>query len=214
MLFRSELYSIPITPTVQIDAIHGIDPFEIQTYTGGGGNVDVSNGVFECSSTSTVGSYALARSRDFNSFRPGESLVGRWLAKFGTPAAGTSQRIGLNNQEQGYYFGYNGTDFGILKAAGGKVPIYEVTITSYTGNQTVTLTLNGVPYTISIVTGESIDNAAQRIAQNSLGGLWLANQKDNKVTLLYTGTLGPLGGTFSITGSGNLVASKIGRAHV
>ena len=50
-----ELYAIPITPTVQLDALHGIDPFETQTYTGGGGNVSVANGIFECSSTSTVG---------------------------------------------------------------------------------------------------------------------------------------------------------------
>ena len=71
------------------------------------GNVTTANGVFECSVTSTVGSYSVVRTRHFNPFRPGESMIGRWLTKFDTPAAGTSQRIGLNNQEQGYYIGYN-----------------------------------------------------------------------------------------------------------
>lgn len=202
-----ELYSSVITPTIQIDALHGLDQFEIQTYTGGGGNVSTANNVYECSSTSTVGSYGLVRSRDFNSFRSGQSLIGRWLAKFSTPKAGTSQRVGLNNQESGYYFGYNEETFGILKVSGGKVPIYKVTITSYTGAQTVTLTLNGVAYTINLLLGESIQNAAQRIAENSLGGLWLANQRDNTVILLYAGALGPLNGTFSISSSGNLVGS-------
>lgn len=202
-----ELYSAVITPTTQVDAIHGDDTSEMQTYTGGGGAVSTANGVFECSSTSTVGSYAVARTRDFNGFRPGESMIGRWLTKFGTPAAGTQQRIGLNNQEQGYYIGYNGTTFGVLRVHGGQTAIYRVTITSYTGAQTVTLTLNSVAYTINIAAGETTGQVAQQICLKDYGSNWLCNQRDNTVDFLYAGAPGPLGGTFSIAHSGTMSAS-------
>lgn len=202
-----ELYSAVITPTAQVDALHGVDTAEVQTYVGGGGNVNYSNAVFECSSTSTVGSYAVVRTRDFNGFRPGESMLGRWLTKFGNAAVGTSQRIGLNNQEQGYYIGYNGTTFGILRVHGGQTPIYRVTITSYTGAQTVTLTLNSVAYTISIAAGETTGQVAQQICLKDYSGAWLCNQRDNTVDFLYAGAPGALGGTFSITSNGTMVAS-------
>lgn len=202
-----ELYSAVITPTNAVDAMHGLDTEEMQTYIGGGGNVTTANNVFECSTTSTVGSYAVARTKHFNPFRPGESMIGRWLTKFDTPQADTSQRIGLNNQEQGYYIGYNGTTFGILRVHGGKTPVYRVTVTSYTGAQTVTLTLNSVAYTINVAAGETTGQVAQQICLADFGGNWLCNQRDNTVEFLYAGAPGPLNGTFSITSSRTMVAS-------
>ena len=204
--FYGEPYSIPITPVVQTYGVYGINTQDHQVYTSGGGNVVSANSCFEASSTSTVGSYGLIRSRRFNTYKPGQSLVARFYAKMTSPAAGTSQRVGVLNQESAYYIGYNGAVFGVLQTHNSKAPIYEVTITSYTGTQTVTLTLNGVVYTTSILTGQTIDNAAQRISQINFGGAWLANQRDNTVELLYTG-VGPLAGTFSVSGSGNLVST-------
>lgn len=202
-----ELYSSVITPTAQVDALHGLALDEMQYYSGGGGNTSITNGVFESYTTSTVGSYAVARTRDFNPFRPGESLIGRWLTKFDTPAVGTIQRIGLQNQESGYYIGYNGETFGILRVHGGQVPIYRVTVTSYTGAQTVTLTLNGVAYTINVLAGETTGQVAQQICLKDYGSAWICNQRDNTVDFLYAGAPGHLSGTFSISSSGTMVAS-------
>ena len=160
------------------------------------------------SCTDTVGSYGVLRSRRFNTYHPGQSFLARGYLKFLTPVAGTSQRWGLQNQENAFYIGYNGTRFGVLHTFGGRVPLYRLTVTSYTGNQTVTVTMNGTPFTINIVNGETINQAAQRISLDSgWGGVWLTSQRGNTVEFLYTGTLGPLGGTFSVTSSGNLVAS-------
>ena len=201
-----ELYASTLTPTIQLDALHGYDPNEVQTYTASGGNVDYSYNTFQLTASSTTGSYALVRSRDFNSFRSGESMIGRWLVKFGAAKATTSQRIGLNNQEQSIWLGYNGTDFGIALASGDRAEIRKVTIASYSGAQTVTLTLNGSAYTISILAGETINAVAQRIALAVDGSTWLARQVDNTVVLL-SATTAAMNGTFSITSSGTLSAT-------
>lgn len=204
--YFGEPYAIPITPVVQLDGRYGIYTNDVQTYTAGGGNTTTSGSCYQASSTSTVGSYGLIRSKRFNTYKPGQSMIARWYGKFDNPASGTSQRLGLNNQENAYYFGYDNTTFGFLHTYGGRAPIYRITVNSYTGAQNVTVTLNGVAYVIAISAGLTTGQVAQQISQSAFGGLWLANQRDNTVELLYTSTT-PTNGTFSISGSGTFSGS-------
>jgi hypothetical protein len=204
--YYGEPYAIPLTPVVQLDGRYGINTSDVQTYTAGAGNVTTSNSCFQVSSTSTAGSYGLLRSKRFDTFKSGQSFAARWFGKFDTPRALTSQRMGLNNQENAYWFGYNNTTFGFLHTYGGRAPIYRITVASYTGAQNVTVTLNSIAYVIPISAGLTTGQVAQQISQSAFGGLWLANQRDNTVELLYTG-VGSLGGTFSISGSGTFSGS-------
>jgi hypothetical protein len=204
--YFGEPYAVPITPVVQLDGRYGIYTKDIQTYTAGGGSANTAGSCYQVASTSTAGSYGLIRSRRFNTYKPGQSLVARWYGKFDTPRAGTSQRMGLNNQENAYWFGYDNTTFGFLHTYGGRAPIYRITVNSYSGAQNVTVTLNGVAYVIAISAGLTTGQVAQQISQSAFGGLWLANQRDNTVELLYNG-VGPLNGTFSVSGSGTFSGS-------
>jgi hypothetical protein len=204
--YFGEPYAVPITPVVQLDGRYGIYTKDAQSITAGGGNATTGGGSYQVSSTSTLGSYGLIRSRRFNTYKPGQSLVARWYGKFDTPAAGTSQRMGLNNQENNYWFGYDNTTFGFLHVHGGRGAIYTITVNSYSGAQNVTVTLNGVAYVIAISAGLTTGQVAQEIAQSTFGGMWLANQRDNTVELLNFGT-GPTNGTFSISGSGTFSGS-------
>lgn len=204
--YFGEPYSIPITPVVQLDGRYGIYTSDIQTYTASGGNATTSGSCYQVSTTSTVGSYSLLRSKRFNTYKSGQSLIGRWYGRFDTATAGTSQRMGLNNQENAYWFGYNNGTFGFLHTHGGRAPIYTITVSSYTGAQNVTVTLNSVAYVIAISAGLTTGQVAQQIAQSAFGGLWLANQRNNTVELLYT-AVDALGGTFSVAGSGTFSGS-------
>jgi hypothetical protein len=205
--FHGEPYAIDITPVVQIDGRYGINPLDIQVYTSGGGTATSELSCFKATCTATIGSYTVISSRRFNSYKAGQSLLARGYLRFATPAAGTTQRWGLANQENAYYIGYDGLLFGMLHVYDGRTPLYKLTITSYTANQTVTLTLNGTAYTISILTGESIQSAAQRISIANFNGTWLTTQRGNTVEFLYTGALAPLDGAFSVSSSGNLVGA-------
>jgi hypothetical protein len=204
--YFGEPYAVPITPVVQLDGRYGIYTKDAQSLTAGGGNAITSGGCYRVSSTSTVGSYCLLRSRRFNTYKPGQSLIARWYGAFDTPVAGTSQRMGLNNQENNYWFGYDNTTFGFLHVHSGRGAIYRITVSSYSGAQNVTVTLNGVAYVIAISAGLTTGQVAQEISQSAFGGLWLANQRDNTVELLNFGT-GPTNGTFSISGSGTFSGS-------
>lgn len=204
--FYGEPYAINITPVIQLTGHDGITLNDTQTYSALGGTITAQDGVYSIACTTTAGSYGVFRSRRFAIHRAGQSNVARFLSKFDTPAASTQQLIGVQNQESAFYIGYNGTQFGLQHTYGGRAAIYSLKINSYTGNQTVTLTLNSVVYTVSIATGETVNKAAQRIAAAMTDGTWLANQIDDTVYLMSS-TVGDKVGTFTVTGSGNLNAT-------
>lgn len=202
--FYGEPYAVSITPVVQTYGVYGTNTRDHQIYTSGGGSVNTVDSSFQVASSSTVGSYAVFRSRRFNTHKPGQTLLARFYSKFDTPRANTSQRVGVQNQQDAYYIGYNGLQFGVVHIHGGKVPLYKLTVNSYTGGQKVTVTLNNVAYTATIVVSESTNLAAERIARaiSTATTTWLCESVDNYVNFLYTGGLAPLSGTFSATGSG------------
>ena len=204
--FYGEPYAISLHPLIQFNGHDGIRPNDTQTYTALSGSTTVVDGVYNIACSTTAGSYGVFRSRRLAVHRAGQSNVMRFLAKFDTAAANTQQMIGAQNQESSFYIGYNGTQFGLQHTYGGRAAIYSLKINSYTGNQTVTLTLNSTVYTISIATGETVNKAAQRIAASMTDGVWLANQVDDTVHLMASSN-GDKTGTFSVTGSGNLNAT-------
>jgi hypothetical protein len=204
--FYGEPYAINLSPLIQFNGHDGIRLNDTQTYTALSGSTTVVEGVYNIACSTTAGSYGVFRSRRLAVHRAGQSNVMRFLARFDTPAESTQQMIGAQNLESAFYIGYNGTQFGIQHTYSGRAAIYTLKINSYTGNQTVTLTLNGTVYTINIATGETVNKAAQRIATGIADGVWLANQVNDTLHILSS-TVGDKTGTFSVTSSGNLNAT-------
>ena len=199
-------YAIPLIPVVQLNAYEGVKERDTQTYTDGGGSVTTNGGIL-VSCTSTLGSFAVYRSRRFIPYRAGQSCVARILGKFDTAVAGTEQRLGIANQENGYYVGYNGTDFQFLHSHSGIAEIWELDVNNTaSANQTITLTLNSTVYTIAILSGDTVNEVAQKIALATQDNIWLANQIDDKVVFL-SGRLGNLTGTFSFSSTGNVTGT-------
>jgi len=198
-----EPYAIPITPQIQLDSIYGITSDVFQTYTSGTGAFSgANNALFEVRSGTSVGGYGVLRSQRFLRYRPGQGSLCRMTAMFSTPAANSIQRAGLFNQENALQFGYNGTRFGVLRASGGKAAITVLTInTAPTGSQTVTITLDGVVFTVAVTAGTTT-HCATEISDRVNGYTgWLVEQVDNTVVFLANG-LGAKSGTFSMSSSG------------
>ena len=199
-------YSVPLLPILQLNSYEGIKERDTQTYTGGGGSVS-ENGDISVSCSTTPGSYGVYRSLRFIPYRAGQSCVARILGKFTTGVAGTQQRLGVANQENGYYIGYNGTDFQFLHTHSGVAEQWELDVNNTaSANQTITLTLNGVATTIAILSGDTVNTVAQKIALAFNDSVWQANQVDDKVKLL-SGSLGNLTGTFSFASTGNVTGT-------
>lgn len=200
-----ESYGLTITPVIQVDAIYGITNEVIQSYTYGTGayaNSDLQ--VYRVQTGTDLYGYGVIRSKRFLRYRPGQGALCRFTAAFSNGVSQSTQRAGLFNQENAIQFGYDGTDFGVLRATGGKAEIRQLSINSVsTGDQTVTLTLNGTAYTQTINTANTYTAAVQLAARVGGYGGYLVDQVDNTLVFLSP-SLGPQNGTFSISSNGTI----------
>ena len=154
-------------------------------------------------------------------YRPGQGAIGRFTAmytlgdvdnKYGVDNA--TQRAGFQNATSGYGFGFSGITantktktFGIYHVYGGKPEIQTLTInTAPTGTQTVTVTLDGTPYTATVHSGNTANASAEIASGNTYGGTWFVDYQDSHVTFSSL-SAGVRSGTYSIsaTGTGTLV---------
>ena len=203
-----EPLAISPTAVIQLDAIYGTTTDVIQTYNSGtGSSAGADTQLFRVQSGTTQGGYGVLRSKRFMRYRPGQGIVTRFTAAFTQGVAGSGQYAGLANQENRVAFGYDGDRFGVVRSTGGKAHITLLTMTvAPNAPQTATITLNGVPYTVTLG-NTSVDIAMQTIV-NRVGGYggWLVQQTDG-ASLWLAPTLGPMNGTFSFTSTGNAQAT-------
>jgi hypothetical protein len=202
--YLGEHSSVPIIPIIQVSSYEGLRERDTQSYSAGGGSV-TENGDVLVSCSSTPGSYAVYRSRKFLPYRTGQSNIAKIVGKFDTAVAGTQQRMGVANQESGYYIGYNGTDFQFLHTRGGLAETQELTLSNVSsGNQTLTITLDGTAYTVAISNNDSLATIASKISlEFTDNDAWQVDNYDNKVVFL-AGSLGNKTGTFSFSSTGNV----------
>lgn len=203
-----------LTPVFQLDGIYGFDSNKFEQYTAFGGTTSLSKEMTVSTSTSAY-SYSVLRSKRAVRYRPGQGALCRFTASFSPGVAGYTQRAGFFAQEQALQIGYNGTQFGILRQNEGKAHIHEFQVlTGATGAETVTITLDGTDYTVSVTAGSAIENAVE-IANGSFAG-WLVEQEGDSVRFLSQ-SVGPKAGAFAISSStltGSEVVLQDGVANV
>lgn len=210
----NEPISIPITPVLQLDGLYGLANTAFETYNFGTGSVSANTMMNVSTGTGAYG-YGVIRSRRTVRYRPGQGALARFTAKFTSGTAGYTQRAGFFSQEQALQVGFNGTEFGVLRENGGKAHIEKLTVTGTAGGaETVTITLNGTEYTVSVTAGTVEENATE-IGNGTYGG-WIVDYCDDTVYFLST-SVGAKAGSFSVTSTGTLTATTTtvqgGAAH-
>jgi hypothetical protein len=213
-----ENISIPVNPVFQLDGLYGLDPqlFETftGTFTGNPGTATTTDTLMQVTTDATgIGSYGVIRSRRAVRYRPGQGALGRFTAKFSTGVAGYTQRAGFFTQEQAVQVGYDGESFGVLRQNGGKAHIEILTVTA-TASETVQVELDGVSTGVAILSTDTNQEAAVKIADAFAGNAsWIVETYDDKVCFLAT-SVGPKAGAFSYTGtSATLTTQQTGVAH-
>lgn len=205
-----EPLAISPTAVIQLDAIYGTTTDVIQTYSNGtGASAGSDTQMFRVQSGTSQGGYGVLRSKRFMRYRPGQGIVTRFTAAFTQGVAGSLQFVGLANQENRVAFGWDGDRFGVCRSTGGKATIYLMDMTvAPNATQTATITLNGVPYTVTL--GNTTEDVAVQTIANRVGGYggWLFQQTDGAMLWLAP-TLGPMNGTFSFTSTGNAQATFV-----
>lgn len=67
----------------------------------------------------TTGSSAVAETRRFANYNPGQGVSFRVAGFFVNPTAGTTMELGIGDANDGFFFEYNGTDFGVNRRQNG-----------------------------------------------------------------------------------------------
>lgn len=102
------------TPLVQMDFVYGIHPqLAISTATNGG-SVSAVSGLLALQSSTTNNGSATFFSRNPARYRAGQGITARFTVIFTTGVAASTQTAGMGDNGDGYFYGYNGTSFGIL----------------------------------------------------------------------------------------------------
>ena len=204
-----EVRSSQPSPIIQMDSVYGAMD-NTETFTASGGTVTASAGNIECAITTTVGSYAVFRSRRALRYRPGQGALFRWTSIFDSANAVASslQIAGAFNSSSGFLVGYDGASFGVMHRTGGYHEAREVTISAgASGAETVTLTLNTVAYSIPVTSGTAAFNAWQIAAWLEANqSAWDAWQNGSKVVLLGL-DLGAKAGTYTVASTGTLAGT-------
>ena len=102
-------------PLVQNDYVYQINTETSVTTLTGSGTVTQSGNLAVVSSGAATSSSALLASKKSVKYRPGQGIRGLVTPIFATPAAGNTQICGVGNSDDGLFFGYNGTSFGIMR---------------------------------------------------------------------------------------------------
>lgn len=199
-----------LLPLVQSDAVHGLNTYEMTESTGlsfeanaptpgtsSGTNV-AANNLFTSATGTTQYSFATIQSVLRARYRPGQGLVARFTALWSAPVASSIVVAGVGTSESGFFFGYNGTSFGILHSTGNRREIQTLTISAAaTTGGTIIMRLNGLDYTVTIPTSTTTTRTAYDISKQTYPG-WITEQIGSTVIFLAN-SVGNKAGTFSLT---------------
>lgn len=195
-----------LSPVFNSDAVYGLNSAEVVSTTGlsvgtgaNSGSATGSNNLFKAFTGTTQYSFATIQSRRRLRYRAGQGVVGRFAGFFSTPAASSIVVAGVGTAESGFYFGYNGTSFGVLYSTGGVREIHTLTITTAstaTNNYVVTLP-NTATVNVTATNVGTTQGTAYEISRGTFPG-WKAEARGSTVVFIAN-SVGPVSGTFSLS---------------
>lgn len=125
-----ELSTAQPTPEAQILFTYGINPNLCTTGITNSGTINTTiNGLASISSAAGANSTAFIKSKRQLVYRTGQGGLGRFTCIFSSPTTTGIQIAGMGTDTNGYFFGYNGSNFGInhRNSAGTSVWIPQTT---------------------------------------------------------------------------------------
>ncbi len=189
-----------IDPVLQGDAVYGINTNNITVTTNASGGATASNSAFVLTTGTSVGGAGSITTRERAIYRPGQGIVARFTALYTTGVANSYQVVGIGHPEDGVYFGYKGTSFGILYTNRGKREVQTLTISTKSSTaENAVVTLAGTAFNVAVTNGASTITTAYEISQGTYTG-WKAEAIGSTVVFIAD-SVGNKTGTFSITGT-------------
>lgn len=114
-----DLISVPLTPSIQLDFTYGINTQTGSSTTANSATVDTNSSRLRLQTGTNVAGSAIFQSARISRYRQGEGMIARFTAAWESSAASSTQIVGVGNSAEGYFFGFNGTAFGVSRRTGG-----------------------------------------------------------------------------------------------
>jgi hypothetical protein len=115
-----EILSVSPEPLIQVTTPYGINAEKITSAaTGTAAAVTWASGLMTIASGTANNGTASVVSRDVARYGAGQGMDVRIACLFSAPDAQNTVVAGIGNSTDGYFFGYNGTAFGVLRRSGG-----------------------------------------------------------------------------------------------
>jgi len=162
------LHAEKLTPIFQSDAVYGLNSELTSSGVTGSGWAYTSDSNFVVQTGTQLYSQGNIQSVKRLRYRAGQGIVGRFAGFFTSGVTGQYNLAGFGHAEDGVFFGYKDTDFGIVYSSRGKREVQTLTVsTGATSNGNVTITLNGVAYTVPVTNASNVYRTAWEIATYS-----------------------------------------------
>lgn len=203
-----------MTPIFQTDSVYGLNLGQVNYGSSLSGAVAGADSFFSISTGTTIYSQAYLQSRKRLRYRSGQGVIGRFTALYTSPVTSSYQVVGFGHAEDGVYFGYKDLEFGILWSSRGKREVQTLTITTAsTTAQNVTVTLNGVAFTVAVTNSANIQRTVYEISQGIFTG-WKAAARGATI-IFVADAVGNKAGAFSLTATtaiGTFAETQAGQA--
>lgn len=197
---QETLLTDSIWPIFQTNAVYGLNPSQVVFHTFNGGSSQAINSSFMITSASEIFSYATIQSRKRVVHRLGQGTRMEFSALFSLGQLGITQVAGMGTPENGVFFGYINTVFGILRIHHGVREKWLLNITAPTSMaDTVTVTLDSIPYMVPVSGSNNIQRLVYELSEFKYDG-WKAEPFETFVRFIKDRAT-PTIGSYSFSGA-------------
>lgn len=114
-----DLQTVEMTPLLNLSFVTGLRDQLVSTTVANSATVDTNASRLRLQSGTNSAGSAIASSVRPCAYRAGQGITAKFTALFTLGVADSIQIVGMGNATDGYFFGYNGEDFGVLHRNGG-----------------------------------------------------------------------------------------------
>ena len=114
-----DIVTVQNTPIIQLDFVYGINTQTGTSSINTTGVADTSLSRLRLQTGVGAAGAATFSSARIARYRAGQGMMARFTAVWSTSAASSTQVVGMGNTQIGYFFGFNGTAFGLSRRDAG-----------------------------------------------------------------------------------------------
>ena len=200
-----------LTPAVELQYPYNLNSAVVTVQNNQSGSASVVTSMAQLSTGAAANSSSALKSVETATYQPGMGVRARFTGMFTTGVANSEQIIGIGDAGEGYFFGYNGTSFGVLRRYGGSPEIRTLTVSTASSTaENITITLDGTAdATVAVTNTGDTTLTANEIAAHDysdVGRGWSASAVGSTVIFIAWDDSSRTG-TYSLSGASTAVGS-------